>query len=102
MSSNGVRGIALPLFFPENVTCYARAVTGVAQAGAVLLALLGNALAQGICDRTPQVRDGLVEVSGVSTCGEVTPDHLATLKVLNLSETKISDLREHDFSSRTL
>ena len=53
---------------------------------------------EGICNRTPQVRDKLVEMTGVSTCGEVTPEHLAGVTWLNVSDSGIGALQEHDFS----
>ena len=52
---------------------------------------------QGVCDRTPQVRDELVETTGVSTCEDVTPEHLAAVTLLDLSESGISALQAHDF-----
>ena len=53
---------------------------------------------QGVCDRTPQVRDKLVEVTGISTCARVTSAHLASVTILDLSKSRISALRQHDFS----
>ena len=53
---------------------------------------------QGVCDRTPQVRRELVELAGVSTCGEVTPEHLAGVTWLDISDSGLGVLQEHDFS----
>ena len=53
--------------------------------------------AQGVCDRTPQVRDKLVEAAGVSSCEDVTPEHLAAVTLLDLSESGIGTLQAHDF-----
>ena len=53
---------------------------------------------QGVCDRTPQVRDKLVEVTGTSDCGEVTGPQLSTVQRLDLSESGITRLQQHDFS----
>lgn len=53
--------------------------------------------AQGVCDRTPQVRDELVEATGVSTCGDVTQEHLAGVTTLELSDSGIDSLQEQDF-----
>lgn len=53
---------------------------------------------QGVCDRTPQVRDKLIEVTGASGCGRVTSAHLASVERLDLSESGISALQQHDFS----
>ena len=56
------------------------------------------AVAQGICNRTPQVRDKLVEITSVSECGEVTAEHLAGVTGrINLSRTGIGTLRAGDF-----
>ena len=56
------------------------------------------AYAQGICDRTPQVRDKLLEITGVSACGQVTSEHLARVRQLLLAGAGIPELQEHDFS----
>ena len=56
-----------------------------------------TATAQGVCDRTPQVRDRLVEAAGVSSCEDVTPEHLAAVTLLDLSESGIETLQAHDF-----
>ena len=53
---------------------------------------------QGVCDRTPQVRQELVELAAVSTCGEVTPEHLAGVTRLDVSDSGLGFLQEHDFS----
>ena len=53
---------------------------------------------KGVCDRTPQVRDKLVEITGASGCGQVTRAHLASIRGLDLSESGITELQEHDFS----
>ena len=52
---------------------------------------------EGICDRTAQVRDKLLEVTGVALCAEVTEDHLAEVTELKLSESGISSLQPQDF-----
>ena len=49
------------------------------------------------CDRTPQVRDRLIEIIGVSGCAQVTAEHLATVRNLDLSQSGIEALDEHDF-----
>ncbi|MCY3756392.1 MAG: leucine-rich repeat protein [Acidobacteria bacterium] len=59
--------------------------------------------AQGVCDRTPQVRDALVRsIPEVSTCGDVTPAHLARVTALTLEKRanrpEIAELQEDDFS----
>ena len=68
--------------------------------GVVALHLLPGETAsgQGICDRTPQVRDKLMEVSGVSNCREVTAEHLSDIRGgLDLDDAGISSLQAHDF-----
>ena len=62
-----------------------------------LLASPAAAAAQGVCDRTPQVRDKLVEAAGVASCEDVTPEHLAAVTLLDLSESGIGTLQAHDF-----
>ena len=62
-----------------------------------LLASPAAATAQGVCDHTPQVRDKLVEAAGVSSCEDVTPEHLAAVTLLDLSESGIGTLQAHDF-----
>ena len=54
--------------------------------------------AQGVCDRTPQVRDKLMEAAGVTDCARVTPSHLAQVERLDLSGMLIRTLRVKDFS----
>ena len=53
--------------------------------------------AQGVCDRTSQVRDELVDVFNASTCGDVTAEQLARLTSLDLSDDDIAILRADDF-----
>ena len=48
---------------------------------------------EGVCDRTPQVRDGIVEsisyeISGVNDCADVTDDHLSGIRSLYLSDRR--------------
>ena len=58
-----------------------------------------TATAQGVCDRTPQVRDALMENSGESDCRNVTAQFLATqVTNLFLPESGITALQEHDFT----
>ena len=52
----------------------------------------------GICDRTPQVRDKLLEATGGSACGQVTPGQLAAVTLLDLRRTGIHDLQAQDFN----
>ena len=52
----------------------------------------------GICDRTAQVRDKLLEATGGSACGQVTPGQLASVTLLDLTRTGIHDLQAQDFN----
>ena len=58
-------------------------------------------LAGGICDRTPQVRDQIVERSPVSACGDVTEAHLAAITELGLDGQGITALKAGDFDNLT-
>ena len=57
----------------------------------------------GICDRTLQVRNAIVDrIPGVDTCSAVTDAHLAAVTgLLNLGNTGISSLQSGDFSGLT-
>ena len=54
-----------------------------------------------ICSRTSQVRDAIVAVSPVNTCGAVTADHLSAIPRLSLYSENISTLKANDFSGLT-
>ena len=51
-----------------------------------------------VCDRTPQVRDKLMEAAAVSSCKQVTLKHMDALTNLDLSGTGITELEPDDFS----
>ena len=57
----------------------------------------------GICDRTVQVRDAIVDrIPGIHTCSAVTDAHLAMVTgLLNLNNTGITSLKSGDFSGLT-
>ena len=57
-----------------------------------------NADGQGVCDRTAQVQEKLVEITRASGCGQVTRAHLASIRELDLAESGITELQQHDFS----
>ena len=57
-----------------------------------------SVIAQGICDRTPQVRDKLVEAAGVENCHDVTAGDLAEVKTLDFDQSGITTLQGNDFS----
>ena len=54
-----------------------------------------------VCDRTPQVRDEIVNVAPVRTCGDVTEAHLAAITFFDLSNKLIWALKAGDFSGLT-
>ena len=55
-----------------------------------------------VCDRTPQVRDEIVEVvPSVSDCNNVTEAHLAAIASLDLLERSITVLKAGDFDGLT-
>ena len=58
---------------------------------------------EGICGRTPQVRDKLMETFRVSDCADVTAEHLANHHWgwLGFSGSGITRLREDDFKGLT-
>ena len=57
----------------------------------------------GICDRTPQVRDGIVEaIPGVNDCALVTAQHLSSITRLHLGGREIEGLKAGDFSGLTI
>ena len=67
----------------------------------MVLSAQSAATAQGICDRTSQVRDKLLEITGVSACADVTSTHLEGVTELNLTGAGITALEEGDFSGLT-
>ena len=77
---------------------WVRIVPAVAWMAVVCLSSPATATGQGVCDRTPQVRDKLVEVTGVANCRNVTAAHLASVTHLGLGQSGITELRGHDFS----
>ncbi len=61
-----------------------------------------------VCDRTPQVRGGIVRAAGAASCEAVTASTLAEIRVLDLSgslvgpaSTDITELRPGDFYGLT-
>ena len=70
------------------------------------LASLATAAAQGICDRTPQVRDEILEkvrnASGVvnppTSCADVTTAHLTIVAFLDVHFVNLTALQENDFN----
>lgn len=54
-----------------------------------------------VCDRTGAVRDSIVVLVPVSTCGDVTAAHLAAIDSLNLDGAGLTELKAGDFSGLT-
>ena len=54
---------------------------------------------EGVCDRTPAVRDAIVDaIDGITACADVTVDHLNQITgTLNLFDQSLSTLKENDF-----
>ena len=50
-----------------------------------------------VCDRTPEVRDALVTLAGVSSCNDVTEEHLAGITYFSLHNLSITSLKTGDF-----
>ena len=53
--------------------------------------------ASGICDRTPQVRDKILEIVGDTVCEDVSAEDLASIRILDISDSGISTLKAGDF-----
>ena len=86
------------MFFPPGtITWFHRISLSLVRIAALFLIPLASAAAQGVCDRTPQVRDRLVQTIGVSSCAEVTTKHLADVTGLSLWVSGVSMLQEGDF-----
>ena len=82
----------------KKPTSLLRTIPVLCWAWCLFFVMVETAAAQGVCDRTPQVRDALVEKAGVSDCGDVTAAHLSGVRSLFLRDTGIRKLQEHDFS----
>ena len=53
---------------------------------------------EGVCDRTPQVRDQIVQQAGVGDCVQVEDRHLASIRTLSLFDNRLTSLPERVFS----
>ena len=78
---------------------YRRAFLILAWITGAILTLPVSAAAQGVCDRTPQVRDKLLEITKVSSCESVTQRDLdeVAFRGLYLGGAGIASLRVGDF-----
>ena len=88
-----------------GVAVTALALLAVTMTGVLALAFPEPARAQApspsVCDRTPQVRDKLVDLSPVSQCSQVTSGHLAGMTRLELEDAGITSLKSGDFAGLT-
>lgn len=82
---------------PDGTTRYFRDLLLSAGVIGLFLMLPDAATAQGVCDRTPQVRDRLLEAARVASCENVSPEHLAAVTQLDLSDSGIDALQPQDF-----
>ncbi len=56
----------------------------------------------GICDRTQQVQDAILEqIGGTTTCSVIIPEHLASITQLELIEKGLTSLQPNDFYGLT-
>lgn len=53
---------------------------------------------EGVCGRTPQVRDALMKAVGVTECNDATIDMLAQIEKLTLGDRRITSLKAGDFA----
>ena len=82
---------------PGRIASYSKTLLVLAGIAGLLSISPATADAQGVCDRTSQVRDELVDVFNASTCGDVTAEQLARLTSLDLSGNGITILQADDF-----
>ena len=82
---------------PKKPTPTLRTIRVICWIGWLFFMMVGTAAAQGVCDRTPQVRDELMEVTGGSRCEDVTAGHLSRVTTLDLSHSDIVWLHDGDF-----
>ena len=54
-----------------------------------------------VCERTPAVRDSIMTLASVSTCGDVTAAHLSAIDSLSLAGAGLTALKAGDFSGLT-
>ena len=87
----------------HDVTCERSDHPGARCAFSVTVAVDTDPISGGICARTAQVRNAIVDrIPGVHTCSAVTDAHLAAVTgLLNLNDTAISNFKFGDFSGLT-
>ena len=82
---------------PKKPTRPHRTLLVLCWIGWLFFMMVDTAAARGVCDRTPQVRDRLMELAGRSRCEDVTAGHLARVTMMDLSHSDIGWLHEGDF-----
>ena len=92
--------------FNKCFTCSFRHLAALAVATTLSLASAAPAAAQGVCNRTPEVRDVIVahiaNVSGKTTCASITTTDLNGITSLNLNGTpSTATLKTGDFEGLT-
>ena len=73
-----------------------RILTTLLLAAAALPAQTAN-----ICDRTPEVRDAILEAVGASGCSAVDADAMASVSTLSLGSSGLASLKAGDFDGLT-
>lgn len=84
LTDTEVLGCEAMVFPPATITSFHRISLSLVRVAVLFLIPLPSATAQGVCDRTPQVRDRLVNATGVLSRAEVTTKHLADVTALSL------------------
>ena len=87
--------------WPANADLSRLRIIGVLSWVALSFLASPSAAAQGVCGRTPQVRDKLMEAAGVGNCAQVSSGHLARMRRLDLSGASLLALREDDLRGLT-
>ena len=97
----------LPIGGPWSLTAIAPSLpsdsySGLEISDATLSSETAGASEGGICDRTPEVRDGILALLPVSDCGAVTTAQLEEVSgALNLRNRAITTLKPDDFAGLT-
>ena len=83
-------------FQPARATLTRLRTSGILSWVALSILASPPAAAQGVCGRTPQVRDRLTEAADVEHCAQVGSGHLARVRRLDLSGASLFALRKDD------
>ena len=103
MSDSGIAYQKAAISLPLARACWRRLLLIFPWILPLFLTPPDQAYAQGVCDRTPQVRDKLMEITAISSCEKVTAARLRTVRHLDLSNQNpsINALKLGDFSGLT-